>query len=92
METAITIGNRIAIIELEIDQLEEDIKIVDSIIGSRYKFGDSLVVTPYKNDLDLITRRYLHKKAIETKLSTIKNLKELSEDLSTPLIIYIWKL
>lgn len=79
-------------IEFEIDELEEDIKIIESIIGSRQKFGDSLIVTPYKNDSELITRRYLHKKEIETKLSTIKNLRDLSEDLSTPLIIYIWKL
>jgi hypothetical protein len=92
METTITISNRITILELEIEQLEEDIKIVESVIGSRQKFGDSVILTPYKKDTDLITRRYLHKKAIEIKLSTIKNLKELSEDLSTPLIIYVWKL
>lgn len=92
METIITIGNRIDILELEIEQLEEDIKLIDSLIGSRQKFGDSVILIPYKNDLDLITRRYIHKKAIEKKLSTIKNLKELSDDYSTPLIIYKWKL
>lgn len=82
MEKITTIEDRILQLELEIEALLGFIDDIDRLKKEKY-FTQSLY-------FDLISRRADHVIQIDKKFATINNLRDLSDNLKTPLIRQIW--
>jgi hypothetical protein len=82
MQTITTIEGRILQLEIEVETLLGYINDIDSLKKDKY-FAQSVY-------FDLISRRADHVVQIDKKLSIINNLRDLSDNLQTPLIIQIW--
>jgi hypothetical protein len=82
MQTIVTIEGRILQLEIEVETLLGYINDIDILKKDKY-FGQSVY-------FDLISRRADHVVQIDKKLATINNLRDLSDNLQTPLIIQIW--
>jgi hypothetical protein len=83
MQTIITIEGRILQLEVEVETLLGFINDID-ILKKDKNFAHLVY-------FDLISRRADHVVQIDKKLAAINNLRDLSDNLQTPLIIQIWK-